>query len=398
MADSRLKVAYFVSPSSHFAGIERVVHEIASGLAEEHGDAFDVHVVFGCPYDEDALRHTAYTMHVLGARRLRRLAWALRQCARRNDFDILVCPQVEASVLTWVATRGLRLPVFLSHLHGNPHVEERHGSRRTRAAFALFRHVVAPRLSGVLVVSPSLERYVRRSLTPGVPVMFVPDPVRDFPLPQRVADPHGIFRFVTVARLSRQKGQDVLLQAAALARPELPPFRLTLVGSGPEEDDLRAMARRLGLDDVVEFTGYTTDPDRYLAAADCFVLPSRWEGFGVVLVEALRFGLPLLAADCDFGPADVITDASIGQLVKPENPEALAEGLVRATRYRENSAHVDLRRAAADRYSRSRAVAEHAAALRHFARGLPTAQRAQESNVSPPGSDACSGSQPSAER
>jgi len=363
----QVKVAYFVPPSQHFAGVERVVHEIASGLAERYGDELDVHVLYARQYDEEVLRSTNYTQHVLGVRRLRGLVAAIRSSVARQRFDVLVCPQVEASVLAWLATRGLGLPAFLTHLHGNPHVEEARGSLSTRAAFMIFRSFVARRISGVLVVSPSLQRYTARSLARGVPVVFVPNPVRDFQDPEHVPSPHGIFEFVTVARLSHQKGQDLLLRAVALARHELPSFRLTLVGSGPDEAELRALSTDLGLDDVVVFAGYTTDPERYLAAADCFVLPSRWEGFGVALVEALRFGLPLLATNCQFGPADVITDPALGELVEPDSPEALAAGLVRATSRESNPADLAARRAAADQYTRSAVIADHAAVVRRFA-------------------------------
>jgi glycosyltransferase involved in cell wall biosynthesis len=363
----QIKVAYFVPPSRHFAGVERVVHELATGLAELHGDSFDVHVIFSRGYDEEVLRHTAYRQHVLGVDRLLKLPAAVRACVEVNRFDVLICPQVEASVLTWLATRGLELPVFLAHLHGNPRVEEARGSRSTRAAFLLFRHVVARRISGILAVSPSLERYVKETMRPGVPVVFVPNPVRDFDVPERTVDADGAFRFVTVARLSYQKGQDVLLRATALARDRLRPFRLTLVGAGPDELQLKALSSTLGLNDVVEFAGYTTDPARKLADADCFVLPSRWEGFGLALVEAMRFGLPVLATDCEFGPADVLTSPSLGELVKPDDPASLADGLVRMAARDHDPAEVALRRAAADRYSRPAVVSEHASALRRFA-------------------------------
>lgn len=370
-ASTRTKIAYLVPPSLDFAGVERVVHEIATGLAERHGEAFDVHVVYATRYDEELLRDTAYTLHVLGVARLRRLATAIRACVAQNKFDVLVCAQVEPSVLTWLATRGLGLPVFLTYLHGNPRIEERRGSRRTRVAFVLFRRVISKRISGILVVSPSLKRYVEHSLAPGTQVAFVPNAVREFNVPSCTASASGVFEFVTVARLSFQKGQDVLLRAVALARPRLPPFRLTLVGSGPDEEQLRSLARSLDLDDVVRFAGYVSDPAQYLAAADCFVLPSRWEGFGVVLIEALRFGLPLLATDCEFGPADVITDPSLGDLVEPDSPESLAESLVRAASCPRRAEDVEHRQASAEQYSRRTVAFQHAATLRRFTARLP---------------------------
>jgi glycosyltransferase involved in cell wall biosynthesis len=291
-----------------------------------------------------------------------------------NDFDVLVVPQVEASVIAWVATRGLRLPLFVPHLHGNPRLEESDGTRRTRLAFGLFRHVVSRRVAGVLAVAPSLRQYAAETLVRRAPVHFARNPVRDLvdEGPDRAeARPGELFRFVNVGRLSRQKGQDILLRALAIARPDLPPVRLTLVGSGPEEAHLRRLSRELGLDDVVTFTGYAPDPAAYLRDADCFVLSSRWEGFGVVLVEALQFGLPLLAADCDFGPSDVITDPRIGELVAADSPQAVAEGLKRAAARRSEPEHAAFRRTVASAYGRSEAAAMHLDVLKQITAAVP---------------------------
>lgn len=370
--DPRVRLAYFVPPSQHFAGIERVVHEIATGLAEAHGDRLDVHVIFATAYDDESLRSPAYTRHLLGVDRLRRLAAALRACVGEHDIDVLVVPQVEATVVAWLATRGLRLPVLVSHLHGNPRIEEADGTRRTRAAFALFHRVVARRLAAVLTVSPSLQRFAETSLCPDTPVHFVKNPVRALDAPPARPPHDGPFRFVTVARLSHQKGQDILLRALAKARPDLPPVVLTLVGSGPAEVTLRRLSHELGLDDLVVFTGVVPHPQEHLAAADCFVLPSRWEGFGLVLIEALQFGLPLLAADCEFGPADVVTDRAIGDLVAPDDVEALADGLRRAVERTPDPQADELRRALARAYTREEATAAHYAVLRRILAEQPS--------------------------
>lgn len=363
----RIKVAYFVPPSQHFAGIERVTHEIASGLAQAHSQILDVHVVYSSPYDELSLLDTPYTLHVLGVERLRGLAFALRGLVAEEHFDVLITPQVEASVVAWVATRRLGLPVLLPHLHGNPQLEQAEGTLRTKAAFKAFTTVVARRVPAIMAVSPSLRDYAAATLARKTRVVYAPNPVRDLgrPVPEASAD--GRFRFVCVARLSRQKGQDLLLRALADARPLLPPVELTLVGQGPAESDLRALCTELGLDDIVTFAGYATDPVPYLRAADCFVLASRWEGFGVALVEALQCGLPLLATNCDFGPADIILDPVIGTLVANEGVDALAKGLVVAASRTRNLADDERRRAAAREYRRDAVTAAHFSILRSVA-------------------------------
>ena len=116
---------------------------------------------------------------------------------------------------------------------------------------------------------------------------------------------------------------------------------------------------RLGVEDLVVFAGYASDPAPHFAQADCFVLASRWEGFGVVLVEALQYGLPLLAADCEFGPADVITDDRIGELVAAGSAEALADGLKRAARRIWDARDAHYRREVARSYLRGSATEMH---------------------------------------
>ena len=362
-----MKVAYFVSPSQQFAGIERVTHEIATGLATQHGDELDVHVVFSTRYEEALLASTAYTRHTLDVDRLLHLGPALRRLVTEQRFDVLVCPQVEASVVAWFATRGLGLPVLVPHLHGNPRIERAQGTVRTRLAFRLFESVVTRHVPTVLAVSPSLRDYAARTIARRCDVVFAPNPVRELGSRGRRESPDGTFRFVCVARLSHQKGQDTLVRALAEARAELPPFVLTLVGQGDQEAAVRQLVEDLGLADVVRFAGYSADPVEHLDAADCFVLASRWEGFGVALVEALQCGLPVVSTDCEFGPADVVDDPALGILVAPDDPSALARGMVAAARRHSTGADVEQRRARAREYRPEASIADHVSVLRTLA-------------------------------
>lgn len=362
--DGRVRVAYVVSPSRQFAGIESVTHEIAERLSRNHCDLLDVHVVYCTDYGDQVIGKTAYAKHVLHVRRLAALPWRVRRWAATWDVDVLVVPQVEAAVLVWTATRRLAIPVFVSHLHGNPVVEEREGTWRTRLLFQAYRRAVSARLAAIWTVSPSLRHHLSTALPDGAPIRYVPNPARQLGDPDDwVAGTDGTWRLAAVGRLSRQKGHDLLLEALAIARADLPPTQLTLVGGGPDEKPLRDRCRQLGLDDMVTFTGYT-DPATHLGSADCLVFPSRWEGFGMVLVEALQFGLPLVAFDCDFGPSDVIQDPRVGELVVQEDPPALARALVAASRRPRLNEDVAARVRVAREFTPDRAVESHLAAMR----------------------------------
>ena len=138
---------------------------------------------------------------------------------------------------------------------------------------------------------------------------------------------HAPPRLVYVGRLHEQKGLDVLLRALTRLR-STPQPAVNLVGTGPFEDKLRALAQRLGVAGAVEFTGTTESVMSVLREADLFVLPSRAEGLSNALLEAMAAGLPVVASAIP-GNRDVIDPGTNGLLFDSEDPEALADALQR---------------------------------------------------------------------
>jgi glycosyltransferase involved in cell wall biosynthesis len=127
-----------------------------------------------------------------------------------------------------------------------------------------------------------------------------------------------------------QKGFDVLLEAFALARNELgESCELLVLGEGPRRHELNERARALAIDDQVCFAGFVENPYPTLASADVFVHPARWEGFGVVVAEAMALGVPVIATACPGGPKEILDGGRAGILVQPEHPQELAHALVR---------------------------------------------------------------------
>jgi glycosyltransferase involved in cell wall biosynthesis len=134
--------------------------------------------------------------------------------------------------------------------------------------------------------------------------------------------------FVTAGRLVEMKDHQNLLRAFAI-HLRTHPARLVLLGVGPKLEELQALAASLGIAEHVAFEGFVPNPLPYMRAADGFVLSSRSEGFGNVLVEAMGCGTPVLSTDCPHGPSDILADGEYGVLVPPRDPEALASGLDR---------------------------------------------------------------------
>ena len=141
-----------------------------------------------------------------------------------------------------------------------------------------------------------------------------------------IAKPRGRKLLVTCGRLSKQKGFDVLLRAVSTIAQRCA-IELWILGEGRERRSLAALVGELDLANHVRFLGFHDNPFPFFRQADLFVLASRWEGFGNVIVEALGCGTPVVAADCPFGPAEILGHGQWGRLAPRENSEALAAAI-----------------------------------------------------------------------
>lgn len=143
--------------------------------------------------------------------------------------------------------------------------------------------------------------------------------------------PGGHWRLLFVSGLTGRKGLDILLRA--LARPELIdlPWRLQVVGDGPEREALTALAAYLGIADKVNFAGRVgrDDIDVYYREADILLLPSRFDGWGATVNEGMEYGLAVVASDAVGCSYLLIEPGENGFVFPAENVEALAERLVR---------------------------------------------------------------------
>lgn len=132
--------------------------------------------------------------------------------------------------------------------------------------------------------------------------------------------------FVAIGRFVQKKGFDVLLKAFKdYADTSHVPARLRLAGDGPLRDELRALATQLGIVDLVEFTGWVDDIVSFYDSGDVFVLPSRDEPFGIVLLEAMARGKAVIATNIG-GPRDFLTEET-AFLVHPEDIHGLSHAM-----------------------------------------------------------------------
>ena len=132
----------------------------------------------------------------------------------------------------------------------------------------------------------------------------------------------------TVCRLTAQKGLPYGLRAFAQVAPEFPLAHLVMVGDGPQRAELEALTVELGLMDRVHFMGWQAETAPIFAALDVFLMPSLWEGFGLVLLEAMAQRVPVVGSRVSAIP-EVVADGETGWLVPPRDVPALAAALTR---------------------------------------------------------------------
>jgi len=220
------------------------------------------------------------------------------------------------------------------------------------AIYRTLELIVARRADSVLCVSADLEQRMRAAGARRIAAAVVPSPpsraiARDVP-----AETPPIV--LAVGRLASQKGFGVLIDAAARWRDIRPEPRLMIVGDGPLDAELKAQAASLGV--AAEFTGRRRDVPELLVAAAVFVLPSLWEGQALILQEALRAGVPIVATRTGGNPAVTGEDSAL--LVPPGDAGALADA-VRAV-LADPALAARLRKSALDR---ARTLPDEAAAV-----------------------------------
>jgi glycosyltransferase involved in cell wall biosynthesis len=281
---------------------------------------------------------------------------ALMRYLRREQPDALLADKDKvnrlalwARRLTGVHTRvAVRLGINVSQNLETRGALQRWTQRTSIRRFYRWADAIVVPSEGVAADLAQLGRLPRERIT------VLPNPVVTPELLARAAQPAGhpwldetsLPVVLGVGELSERKDFETLLRAFALVRRERP-CRLVIVGRGRERERLLALAANLGVADDVALPGFVRNPFAYMHRAAVFVLSSRFEGFGNVLVEALAAGAPVVSTDCPSGPSEILGGGRYGKLVPIGGVAAMARAIAATLDHPPSPA---LRREAIERY------------------------------------------------
>lgn len=234
-----------------------------------------------------------------------------------NKINILHTHGYRADVTGFVAARIAGIPI-VSTVHGWTPI-----SMKLRSYEALDRFFLK-RFEKVICVSKPLFTQLLQQVTKTGCLVYVPNAVA---VPDLSTTPRELARkklgckpseliVLSAGRLSKEKGIDILLEAFANLSSSDKVFKLIIAGDGPLRSELQNLANNLGIHERVNFAGYVNDVSTYYAAADVFVMSSHTEGSPMALMEAMSWGLPVVATEVG-GIPDIVQDGHNGCLVPP---------------------------------------------------------------------------------
>ncbi|MHC1720678.1 MAG: glycosyltransferase family 4 protein [Clostridiaceae bacterium] len=318
-----MKICFFVGDISKKAGTERVTTIIANemvtlghkvyimSLVDSPKAGFDLHEsIVIIP-----LKHGSGN----NKKNFIPLVNEIRKTVKKYGFDVLIEADVILRIFTIPACFGLSIPV----------VSWEHFNFNSNLGLKLrdYARILAARHSKYIVTLTETDRKsYMANLKCKAKVMAIENPLVFYPEEYTDCSKKVV---LTVGRLNYQKGYDNLLDAWRIVHRKHPDWTLRIAGTGELEQQLKDQAKDLEIDKSVKFLGQISNVAEEYKNSNIYAMSSRFEGFPMVLLEAMSFGLPVVSFDCQTGPRDMIKDGEDGILVNPGDIKGLAEGINR---------------------------------------------------------------------
>jgi glycosyltransferase involved in cell wall biosynthesis len=293
------------------AGVERVGSMIANGLSEA-GHEIILASIGPCdkpffPLNEDIKIISLSDSPCVKLGRIPNTIYKIRKLLKTERVDTIIAVDTKSIPYTLPATLGLKVKhIGWEHFNFDPS----QGMSRD----SLFRHLAARYCDSVVTLTETDRAYWLKNTRHKSQIIAIANPC-PFRVQEYIKENNKIV--LAIGRLHRDKGFDLLLEAWLQVTSIMPEWKLKIVGEGENRLKLTEFIEANQITESVELVGASDDVSQYYKHAEIFCLSSRAEGFGMVLTEALAFGLPIVSFDCGPGPAEILQGT--GSILVPKN-------------------------------------------------------------------------------
>ena len=337
-----MKRILFVTKNMEFGGAQKKIVDLANGLSER-GFAIAILVFDGKDKKGVRIKDLTSKIQVISpppypnhpAISLRRGVRETVKAVRRWKPDIVYSNLWNTNPFAVVVGRLFKARTVIEVSNSEAHELE---GEKHKEFVRFYRKRVFGLADAVIAVSKGVELEVRHIYkTTHVQTVYNCIDIENVIERSKMRNdvPHKYLRghlpvVVAVGRMHRQKGYSYLLEALRIVN-ETTEARLIIVGDGNLKEQLLRRAESLGIGEKIAMVG-ETEPYAYMRHGDIFVLSSLYEGFGIVLVEAMSLGMPVISTDCDHGPREIIENGKNGLLVPVADPPKMASEIIRLIR------------------------------------------------------------------
>ena len=318
------KICFLIGNLNNSGGTERVTTLIANALAQKDFQVSILSLVDGKqPFFElvpSIKTYSLYPEKISFKKNFLGAVWRIRKFVTQYQIDTLIVVDSISCVFTVPALFGLKINhICWEHFNFNVNlgVKYRDIGRKWAAKYCDYVVTLTKRDKELW------EQGIKNIKAKIIPIAN--------PSPFEVQENIPSLDYKTilcVGRLTYQKGFDLLITAWARVAQQVPDWKIVIVGSGEDELMLQQMAKDFAVEDSIVFAGQQKNMDTFYRQASFFCMTSRFEGLPMVLLEAQSYGLPIVAFDCDTGPADLIENKKNGILVEPLDTTELADGII----------------------------------------------------------------------
>lgn len=309
---TKIKVLFLCGDLDNFGGTERVSSIIANELSILNYDVIMASITNGMhPFFalDNEIKVTSISK---SSRRILyqvpKIIYNIRKLVLKENIDIVIVVDTISVLFTIPALVGLKIKhIGWEHFNFNNNLGKKGRN--------ISRQLAARYCDSIITLTERDKKYWLQGTCHKSQIIAIANPC-PFPVQEHI-EKENTKIVLAVGRLVSLKGFDMLLKAWVKVTRSAPDWKLQIVGDGQEKEKLNDFIIENNLTESVEISGSTDNVKKYYEEAEVFCLSSRFEGFPMVLLEALSFGLPVVSFDCDTGPAEILEGT--GSVLVPSN-------------------------------------------------------------------------------